>query len=131
MKVTNHTGQELTFREDITVLAGGVPIGLMEPAMVAKQVRQSVPAYLLYNLLGIWIGPPISIGNMIVAGVANKNFKNELYANNVLSSTIADGETIYGLIGVSDMGYRPLSVRLKSATKPKQRKLEKTSYYGY
>ena len=135
VKLTNRTGRPLNFREDVSVLSGGAPIGLMQPEVVTQQVRRNVPIYSLYFLLsfmshntydeygrtksstpiGLFIGPPIAIGNMAVAGSANKKFKEELLANNLLNRTIADGETVYGLIGIGENGYRPLSLKVKSA----------------
>lgn len=112
-------------------------VSLMEPAIVARQVRQSVPIYALYALLsiisfhtfdqygqvesstpiGLYIGPPIAVGNMIVAGSANKNFKAELMGTSLLHRTIADGETVYGLISIPENGYRPLSIKINQTAK--------------
>ena len=137
VKLTNHTGRSLNFREDISVLSGGVPIGLMQPEIVTQQVKQNVPIYSLYLLLsfisvntynqyggvesstpvGLFIGPPVAVGNMVVAGSANGNFKKELLANNLLNRTIADGETVYGLISIGDNGYRPLSLKVNAPMK--------------
>ena len=134
VKLTNRTGRSLNFSEDISVLSGGVPIGLIEPEIITQQVKQNVPVYSLYLLLsfmnfttyneygevassapvGLFIGPPIAIGNMVAAGSANKKFKTELAANNLLRRTIADGETVYGLISISDNGYRPLSLKIRA-----------------
>ena len=135
VKLTNRTGRPLNFREDLSILSGGAPVGLLQPEVVTQQVKQSVPIYSLYFLLsfmtfntydeyggtksstpiGLFVGPPIAIGNMVVAGSANKNFREELLANNLLNRTIADGETVYGLISIGKNGYRPLSLKVKSA----------------
>lgn len=108
----------------------------MDPKAVHTALKQIVPGYLPYLILtaltlnitkpndyggyttdvypiGFAVGPGITFGNMLVAGTANKNMLNELYNYNILSRDIPKGETVYGIIGVRDLGYIPISVRLK------------------
>lgn len=112
----------------------------MEPMAVKESMKQIVPGYLPYLLLtflklyvthnndnnnyknvnntaiesypiGVIIGPGITIGNMAVAGSANKKMLNELYQYNIQGRDFQKGETVYGIIGVRDMGYSPISVK--------------------
>lgn len=139
VKLTNNTGRSLSFRDDISIYAGDVPANLIAPEIITQQVKQSVPIYSLYLLLsfvkfythdaygqitsttpiGLFIGPPIAAINMITAGSANNNFKTELVSNNLLNRTIADGETVYGLISIPKNGYRPLSLKVNTSISEK------------
>ena len=50
---------------------------------------------------------------MIVSSTANKNFKHELY-NYAFNNEINNGQTNYYLVGFRDIGYEPLTLRLKN-----------------
>lgn len=126
IKVTNHTGSVMNMGRDAAFFSGQNQIFPMEPIAVKKSIRQITPAYLPYLLLsfsflsvggdaypiGIALGPGLTIGNMLMAGSANKKMLNELYEYNILSRDIQDGETVYGIIGVRDMGYIPLTIKM-------------------
>lgn len=107
----------------------------MDPMSIKNSIKQIVPAYLPYLLLsflnlyvtkvengvptteyyriGLILGPGITIGNMAVAGGANEDMLKELNNYNILNRDIQKGETVYGIIGFSMTGYRPISLQLK------------------
>jgi hypothetical protein len=131
VKVTNNTDNVINVGRDLAFYSGQSQIFPMEPQAIKHSIRQIVPAYLPYLLLtftyltvsdgssvatfpiGLVLGPGITIGNMVVAGSANKKMLNELYDYNILSRDIQVGETVYGIIGVRDIAYTPISVKIK------------------
>ena len=130
VKVTNNTDSVINVGKDVAFFSGNSQIFPMEPMAIKESIKQIVPGYLPYLLLtflqlniyqgnsvdsypiGVVVGPAITIGNMAMAGSANKNLLNELYEYNILSRDIQKGETVYGIIGVRDMGYSPLTVKM-------------------
>ena len=60
--------------------------------------------------IGLILGPGITAGNMIGAGTANTNFLNELEENYLYNKEIKAGETVYGIVGIYDFGYSPLTL---------------------
>ncbi len=131
VEIANNTGKSLKLGENFTLYSGSNPIYPMDPVMVHKDLRQRLGLYLLYSLItfstyetdpytGIQtttatypIGIPITVGNMVVAGSANKQFKAELMSGSLINREIKDGEIAYGLIGVPDMSYQPITMVLK------------------
>lgn len=106
---------------------GNVILYPLDALTTRNALKQSVPSHLLYLLLspltlsvngsdpfpvGLILGPAISGGNMIAAGSANKDFYNELSQYDILYRDINPGETVYGLVGFSNMNYAPLSIKL-------------------
>ena len=130
VKITNNTDSIINVGKNVAFYSGQNQIFPMEPMVIKESIKQIVPGYLPYLLLtftnlyvsdgtstetypiGLGLGPVITIGNMAVAGSANKNMLNELYEYNILSRDIQKGETVYGIIGVRDMGYSPISVKM-------------------
>jgi hypothetical protein len=128
--MTNHTDKPLRFGENIRPANGEKEVYLLEPNTVHASLKQNSPVYLLYLLLsfvnvyvedngqrttypvGLALGPGIGIGNMAVAGSANGKFKRELLTNHLTGRETPVGQTVYGLIGVSDRGYNPLTIKL-------------------
>jgi hypothetical protein len=49
---------------------------------------------------------------LILASSANKRFEKELCLYNI-NKDIKNGQTVYGLVGFRDIGYDPLSLKLK------------------
>jgi hypothetical protein len=131
VEIANNTGKSLKLGENFMLYSGDNPIYPMEPAMVHKDLRQRLGLYLLYSLItfstyetdpytGLQtttatypIGIPITVGNMVVVGSANKQFKAELMSGNLINREIKDGEIAYGLIGIPDMSYKPITMVLK------------------
>ncbi len=131
LKIENNSGIGLKLGENFNIYSGDNHIYPMEPETVFKELRQTVPVYLLYSLVVLNkvecddltgrctssllfpIGIPIAVGNMLVAGSANKNFLNELTRYNLYNKEIAPGEVVYALIGIPDTGFQPLKVEVK------------------
>ncbi len=135
VKLTNHTDQPISFRDDVELFAGDRHAYPLAPSMVYQQLKQNTPVYLLYLLLsfvqiysvdesgevsvfpiGLILGPGITLINVATAGTANKQFKNELQKHNLLDRTIGPGETVHGIIALSKAGYAPLSVKVKNSS---------------
>lgn len=139
VKITNNTVSELIIGRDIAFYSGQSQIFPMEPLVIKQSIKQIVPGYLFYLLLtpvnltvtktssnghndtemypvGLGLGPAITFGNMLVAGSANKNMLNELMEFNILNRDIQPGETVYGIIGIRDMGYVPLTIKMLKST---------------
>ncbi len=132
IKLTNNTDRTINVHDDLIFYAGDTPIYPMQPVDVKNKVRQSVFSYLPYLLLtftsvifsngnssvavpvGIVIGPGITAGNMAVAATANKRFLSELNEYNILDRNIRPGDTDFGIIGVQNSNFGPISVRLKN-----------------
>ena len=138
VKITNNSPQTIVIGENARFYSGNSEVRLLDPASVHHQLKQGVPIYLLYLLLsfitydtdsgqqngnyvtsqsnsipiGLIIGPGISIGNMAGAGGANQHFLRELTHFNMINKSIAPGQTVYGLIGINDMGYNPIKLVL-------------------
>jgi len=131
IKMTNTTDEVINVNEEVVFYADQNQIFPMEPMATKESLKQIVPGYLPYLLLtftnltiytgssattyptGLLLGPGITIGNMAVAGTANQNMLYELYEYNILNKVIASGETVYGIIGVRDIGFSPISAKVK------------------
>ncbi len=131
VKITNNTTAELNFTKDITLYAGMQPAVLVDPVVVGKELKQTVPTYLFYLLMtplrfytasngevtsnlpiGLLLGPGLSIGNMVEAGAANKRLRDELLRYNMNNKMIRPGETVTGLIGLRESGFNPLRLQV-------------------
>lgn len=130
VKITNNTDSVINVGRDIAFYSGKNQLFLMEPMVVQESIKQNVLAYLPYALLtfvnlsvtngsstefypiGLALGPAATISNMVIAGTANKKLLDELYDYNILSRDIQKGESVYGIIGVRDIGFSPISVRM-------------------
>jgi len=49
---------------------------------------------------------------MLIAGDANTKLLDELRLYNLIGRDIKPGETVYGIIGVRDIGYSPITVEV-------------------
>jgi hypothetical protein len=126
IRIVNNSKRVLRYGYNFDFYSGDHKARMLEPDIVSATVKQNVPIYLLYLLLtgmrfetssasipiGLVIGPGVAAGNMIVAGSANKNFRNELLENSIIDRDIKPGETFYGLIGITDNSYLPLSIKI-------------------
>ena len=124
VKITNNSSQSFVFGKDLRIHSNGSPVNLVEPKQIHQNLKQGVPIYLLYLLLtpmqlntgddstpiGLVVGPGITIGNMVGAGTANSNFLKELQDNTLNGKIINAGETVYGIIGIYDLGFSPLTL---------------------
>jgi len=131
IKLTNNTDSVINVNKDLVFYSGSNAVIPMDPLAIKNTIKQVVPGYLPYLLLsfvnlyvtkdnktetyhiGLVLGPGITIGNMAVASTSNTNMLNELNEYNILYSDIKKGETLFGIIGLRDVGYNPISVKLK------------------
>lgn len=131
LKVVNHSSDTLVFSRDIQIFANKDYIIPIESEVMFKQFKQHPFMHLLYSL--IWVnfsngdqyqsrsipvpvGLFIGVGNLGIAASANKKFMRELYEFKVLHRKIAPGETAFGLFGMRDMSYAPLSFNVHKDT---------------
>ena len=135
VKITNHTGHDINPMTDAVFYIDNKPTYFVDQKLTEDKIKQGVPIYLLYLLFspmtftthstsvdgaptsnsfpaGLIIGPALTATNMIVAGTANKNFKEEIEHYN-LYQQIHDGETIFGLVAFRDIGKDEITLRLK------------------
>jgi len=126
IRIVNTSNRVLRYGYNFDFYSGDYKARLLEPEVVSVNVKQSVPIYLLYLLLtpmtfetssssipiGYVLGPGITAGNMIIAGSANKRFREELIEYSIIDREIKPGETFYGLIGISDNTYMPLTLQM-------------------
>lgn len=138
VKVTNNTNRDLVLGRDLQLFfKNGNAVNVLENNKVFSSLKQSAASYLWYLLLtpvnfytyetnsrgveettsstpiGLILGPGIAGGNMIAAGSANKNFKNELSEFNIYGETIKKGETKFGLIGIMSNSYEALELKVE------------------
>ncbi|MEQ9264849.1 MAG: hypothetical protein RLN81_06480 [Balneolaceae bacterium] len=128
VRVTNRSDSQIIFEEDVTLYAGGRMLRPIDPDIIKSQLKQNAPLYLLYSLLWLQIsscednecdttnlpiGVPIALGNMAVAGSANGKLLEELNEYDILDRPINPGETVYGIIGIKDTGYNPLTIQIR------------------
>jgi hypothetical protein len=135
VKIVNTSNKPLTFGEDIKLYSGNREVMLLQPEVIHSELKQGVAIYLLYmpltflNLyttnsrgqttstpIGLAIGPGLTLGNMLGAGGANNNFKQNLIDNNLINQVIEPGETKYGLIGLRNNDMGMLSFRVSPET---------------
>jgi hypothetical protein len=138
VKITNLTGQKINLGSDVSFFAGTKIIYPLDPLIIKSELKQGVGVYLLYLLLtpvnlyttnsssnggyyssstqtypiGYILGPGISLGNILVSSSANQNFQQELLEYNI-NKDVENGQTIYALVGFRDIGYEPLTLKLK------------------
>ena len=134
VKITNYTDSVINIGKDVSFYSGYKQVFPLEPIIVKNSIKQYTPSYLLYLLLtplklfvttnnstgiystetypiGYLLGPTLAIGNVAVAWTANSALQKELYDYNILNRDIVKGETVYGIIGLKDVGYNPISIR--------------------
>jgi len=130
VKITNNTGSMLNIGRDIAFYSGNKQLTPMNPIVIKESIKQITPGYLTYLLLtlvnvyvtngsstqtyqvGLILGPAVTIGNMAVAGAANKNLLKELDLYNIQDKDVEVGETVYGIVGFRDLGYNPLTLKV-------------------
>ena len=132
VKIQNKTNKSISVSEDIGFYVNNQEVSLIDPIQITQNMSQSTASYLLYLLLtplklisansdgsenvvsiGYGIGPGLSVLNMIKSSSANSAFKKELTANNIIGKLIPSGETLSGIIAIRDIGYEPISVKIK------------------
>jgi len=129
IKITNNTDSTITIGDNVAFFSDSTLLNPIEPITVNKVMQQSSTGYLLYLLfspvnirytsnnfsvklsIGFLLGAGLTIGNMVIASTANKNFLKELKKYNLINKEIKAGETTYGIIGVNIGGYSPLTIK--------------------
>jgi len=135
VKITNHTGHDINPMTDAVFYIDNKPAYCVDQKITEDKIKQGVPVYLLYLLFspltittsgsstdgatksnafpaGLIIGPALTAINMIVAGTANKNFKEEIEQYN-LYRQLNDGETMCALVAFRDIGKDEITLKLK------------------
>ena len=132
IKISNNSQSDIIFGKNFKlVYNNGNELIIMNNDKVFKSLKQNTISYLFYLLLtplnltvssgsqststpiGFIIGPGLAGGNMLVAGSANKKFKNELLEFNLQGVTIKKGETKSGLIGIKSDNYDAIKIKMK------------------
>ncbi|MEO1052591.1 MAG: hypothetical protein AAFX87_18305 [Bacteroidota bacterium] len=128
VKIENNTGKTIYPRDDMEFYLGSQRVFPLDPQVTQQQIKQPAPLYLLWGLLWVFINncdngdcssTPLPVGfgigliNLGIAGSANKQLLMELSTNNILDKQIADGETAYGLIGLSSFSGGNFKIQLK------------------
>lgn len=131
VKIKNKTDHTLNFARDLELMTQRGPIYPAENEYTAKTIKQGVAIYLLYILanysesecingncktsLFIPSGFVLALINIIVAASANQKIREDFNKNSLYGKDIGPGETVHGIISIRDLGYQPLSLRLKKA----------------
>ncbi|MFI2742722.1 hypothetical protein ACG2LH_08285 [Zhouia sp. PK063] len=134
--IKNESGKDLVFGKDLILTnSNGNLVYLMTTENLYQTLKQKPASYLWYLLLsplqlytndsnngsesessfpiGLIIGPGLAGGNMIAASSANKNFKQNLQTYNLNGITIANGQTVHGIIGIQSKSFDALKVNVK------------------
>lgn len=119
VKLTNNSDTTINISKDVSFYSGASKIFLLYPLEIKMRIQQSSMAYGWYFLgcmsfdpLDLAVFGGIGVGNMIVAGEANKNLLNELVKYDITTKELKKGETIIGIIGFEALHFDPLSVKL-------------------
>ena len=141
VRVTNSSAADINFSRDAVLYYGDRPVQAVPGTIAGRDMRQGVAIYLLYLLLNFRVGgtttyngygqavtsggtflptgPFIAGGNMLGAGMANKNFREELERYDLTNRNIRPGETVYGLLCLREYSVAPLRLELRTlATAP-------------
>jgi len=130
VKLTNNTDSTLTIGKDILFFSGNKEVLSLSPVLIKNTIHQNEPAYLFYLLftfttftvsngysaqtypIGYALGPILTLTNLITASSANKNLLLELNRYDIMNKDLHRGETIYGIIGIREYSYDPISIRI-------------------
>lgn len=132
VKITNNYDVTLNIGRDLNFYSGENPITILDPYVAKQMLKQNAASYLLYLLMtpltfniinqygqvqdsypvGLVLGPGLALGNSLTAAGANKKLYYELTQYDVMGKDIRPGETLYGLIAISEYGYDPISLKL-------------------
>lgn len=133
VKITNNYDTTLNIGRDIVFYSGNDQLTLLNPYILKQLLKQQSAGYLFYLLLtpftvnaldyngrviqtypvGLVVGPGLAAANIFSAANANRRMTRELWENNIINRDIKSGETIYGIMGIMDSGFNPISVRLR------------------
>jgi hypothetical protein len=124
-----HTHTDLIADQNFHFVSDSGEVKLLNTRRLFKKTRQGVFIHLLYLGLvawvqadedvvypiGIYIGPPLSIYNIIKADYANYAYKKDLRRLNLYGKTIKPGEKMYAIIGYRSKVKGALSLVMDSA----------------
>jgi hypothetical protein len=130
VKITNHTSEPINFARDLELGISRGPVYPAESETSAEHIRQKVWLHLLWGLLAytetecdaygychyttyIPFGLAIAGINIGIASSSNSKLKQEFRKYSLYNRDIAPGETVYGIIPLRDIGFQPLSLRIK------------------
>jgi len=131
LKITNNSDSVIKIGEDAEFYSGITPIYPLDPNVIKNNVKQSVFGYSFY-FLGVLGGTTfsvngnvvsqfpynkilfsaIAIGNMLVANKANNDLLKELVTYDIMYKEIKPGETVYGIIGIKDRSFIPITLKM-------------------
>jgi len=130
VKITNNSDTTIVIGDNAVFFAGSTMINPVDPLLVKKMLQQSVAGYLPYLLfaplnftlesentgvisvnIGMLLALGLTGGNMLVANSANKAFYKELQLYNLAGKKILKGETVYGIVGVQNTGFSPITLQ--------------------
>lgn len=142
VKITNNSDQAINLSNDVHYFMGNTEFTPLAPEHTHSSLKQGVPIYLLYLLftpmtvtrtesgtgyqnggvstytnstttrVGLILGPALTAYNLIKAGSANQKFKHDLQNYSIQNKQLLPGETTYGLIGVANSSYNPISIQV-------------------
>ena len=135
VKVKNNTSSDLNFSRDLELTFGDRAIIPVPGVQAANDMKQGVAIYLLYLLLNFNVGsyttvngqivednrkfiptgPFIAGGNMLGAGMANKNMRTEFARYDLTNKVLRPGETVYGIVPIREMNVAPLKLVLRTS----------------
>ena len=132
VRIQNNTDSVIKF-SDLRIFQGNNQVIPVSNLAAANKVKQPVWPYVFYSLLVVYIdqgvsmdnngnmqqdyiaipiGIPIAAGNMIGAGSANSNLRNEFVKYDLSSKSINPHETIYGIMVLQGFDHQPVRFEL-------------------
>ena len=125
VKVVNQTNRPVVVQRDVALLQSGKKLQIVEREAVYKTLKQHLIGYFLYALQPrisekydypleidrIPIGVPIGFVNIAIGFKANRSFEEELINHDLVNRQIQPGETFYGIIGIKDSDFGPITLQ--------------------
>ena len=129
--ITNNYSRDIIVSRDLQLSTGQHDVIMVNTELAIKELRQNVAPYAFYSLIILVeydcpdpanacridrvypVGLPFAVGNMIVAGVSNDNFRKEFLANDLYNRKIKPGETVTGMLAIEFTNYEPLHLKIK------------------
>jgi len=133
VKLVNDSQKSIFIDKDVLFKVKDSIIVPLEVNILHKKLKQNQWSHLLLGLIAlpgvqttctkgqcssrllipIPIGMPFGITNMIIASKANFKFKKELKKFNIINKEIKPGEQVYGLMGVYNPWFGPITIEKK------------------